>query len=243
MSKTEQVLVLEPSSELRFRGPFTDVVSSSLKLTNPTEKRVCFKIKTTAPRRYCVRPNSGIVEGNSFVNVSVMLQPFEYDPNEKNKHKFMVQTMFAPPGDIDQDSIWKEASGTDLMDSKLKCVFELPVDSQQQGGKDMQTKPNIKSPEARGQSSPKATNVSDQDFRRAVEDNKRLQSEINHLKQENTVLREDGVRQRRTGASEDDDTFNPHVVKQQQQQASGFPPVLYLVLAVFFGIVLGKFVL
>ena len=25
-----------------------------------------------------------------------MLQPFDYDPNEKNKHKFMVQTMFAP---------------------------------------------------------------------------------------------------------------------------------------------------
>ena len=30
-----------------------------------------------------------------------MLQPFDYDPNEKNKHKFMVQTMFAPEGTID----------------------------------------------------------------------------------------------------------------------------------------------
>ena len=27
-----------------------------------------------------------------------MLQPFEFDPNEKNKHKFMVQTMVAPDG-------------------------------------------------------------------------------------------------------------------------------------------------
>lgn len=25
-----------------------------------------------------------------------MLQPFDYDPNEKSKHKFMVQTIFAP---------------------------------------------------------------------------------------------------------------------------------------------------
>ena len=33
--------------------------------------------------------------------ISVMLQPFDYDPNEKNKHKFMVQTMFAPEGTID----------------------------------------------------------------------------------------------------------------------------------------------
>lgn len=26
----------------------------------------------------------------------VMLQPFDYDPNEKSKHKFMVQSMLAP---------------------------------------------------------------------------------------------------------------------------------------------------
>ena len=36
---------------------------------------------------------------------SVSLQPFEYDPLEKNKHKFMVQSMFAPEGDIDQDKL------------------------------------------------------------------------------------------------------------------------------------------
>ena len=30
-----------------------------------------------------------------------MLQPFDYDPNEKNKHKFMVQTMVAPEGTIE----------------------------------------------------------------------------------------------------------------------------------------------
>lgn len=37
-----------------------------------------------------------------FPNVSstdfflVMLQPFDYDPNEKSKHKFMVQSLMAP---------------------------------------------------------------------------------------------------------------------------------------------------
>ena len=36
---------------------------------------------------------------------SVSLQPFEYDPSEKNKHKFMVQSMFAPDGEIDQDKL------------------------------------------------------------------------------------------------------------------------------------------
>lgn len=30
-----------------------------------------------------------------------MLQPFDYDPNEKNKHKFMVQSMYAPDYVVD----------------------------------------------------------------------------------------------------------------------------------------------
>ena len=36
------------------------------------------------------------------------LQPFEYDPQEKNRHKFMVQAMFAPEGDINPDTLVSE---------------------------------------------------------------------------------------------------------------------------------------
>ncbi|XP_065187052.1 vesicle-associated membrane protein-associated protein B-like [Sycon ciliatum] len=116
---------LDPNTELRFQGPFTHVVTSTLKVTNPSsDRRICFKVKTTAPKRYCVRPNSGIIQPNEFVEVQVMLQPFEYDPNEKNRHKFMVQTMFAPEGEIDLDTVWKANAG-DVIDTKLKCVFDM----------------------------------------------------------------------------------------------------------------------
>uniref|UniRef100_T1IYF9 MSP domain-containing protein n=1 Tax=Strigamia maritima TaxID=126957 RepID=T1IYF9_STRMM len=135
MSKPEQVLILEPQNELRFRGPFTDKVTSYLSLTNPTDRRVCFKVKTTAPKRYCVCPNSGIMDPKSSVDVAVMLQPFDYDPNEKNKHKFMVQTMFAPEGDIVQETLWKDVNPDNLMDTKLKCVFEMPTEISQAQGK------------------------------------------------------------------------------------------------------------
>uniref|UniRef100_A0A8C4JD87 MSP domain-containing protein n=1 Tax=Dromaius novaehollandiae TaxID=8790 RepID=A0A8C4JD87_DRONO len=91
MAKAEQGLSLEPQHELKFREPFTDVVTANLKLGNPTDRNVCFKVKTTAPRRYCVRPNSAIIDAGTSINVSVMLQPFDYDPNEKSKHKFMVK--------------------------------------------------------------------------------------------------------------------------------------------------------
>ena len=68
MSKKDQVLQIEPPNELTFTGnklthhrnpqfnsvslgPFTQAVSSYMKLKNPSDKKVCFKIKTTAPKR------------------------------------------------------------------------------------------------------------------------------------------------------------------------------------------------
>lgn len=53
-----------------FSGPFTDVVTANLKLKNPSDRKVCFKVKTTAPRRYCVRPNSGIIEPGATLTIS-----------------------------------------------------------------------------------------------------------------------------------------------------------------------------
>ncbi|KAK1794943.1 hypothetical protein P4O66_010133 [Electrophorus voltai] len=129
MSKLEQILILDPPSDLKFKGPFTDVVTTNLKLRNPSDRKVCFKVKTTAPRRYCVRPNSGVIEPGASVTISVMLQPFDYDPNEKSKHKFMVQTIFAPHNITDFEAMWKDAKPEDLMDSKLRCVFELPSEN------------------------------------------------------------------------------------------------------------------
>ena len=62
-------------------GPFKDVVATALKLSNPTAQTVAFKVKTTAPRHYCVKPNCGVVQPNQSVLVdgkplnSVLIQP------------------------------------------------------------------------------------------------------------------------------------------------------------------------
>jgi len=34
--------------------------------------------------------------------IAVCLQPYDFDPSEKNKHKFMVQTVVAPDDDDDE---------------------------------------------------------------------------------------------------------------------------------------------
>jgi len=153
-TKQEQILKINPPVELTFTGPFHQAVSSVMTLTNPSERKVCFKIKTTAPKRYCVKPNSGVIDPSDTVQIAVSLQPFDFDPTDKNRHKFMVQSMYAPPGEINQESLWKEADGSQLMDSKLKCLFVLPetnggVNEPMSGNRDswQSTSGNVDSPQ------------------------------------------------------------------------------------------------
>ncbi|XP_064640443.1 vesicle-associated membrane protein/synaptobrevin-binding protein-like isoform X1 [Lineus longissimus] len=250
MSKLDQVLNLDPSIELRFKGPFTDVVTSELTLSNPTDKRVCFKVKTTAPKKYCVRPNSGIIEPGTFVKVAVMLQPFDYDPHEKNKHKFMVQTMFAPSGPIDSvENLWKEASAESLMDSKLRCVFEMPPDAAQNNldssVEDPSTKVNApKVSSATPEKQPLKGGNSDPELRKALDDCRRLQADVNNLRQENASLKDSETRLRKVAMSETVSSARPaHDMAQAQAQANQIPPVVLLIAALLLGLFIGKFIL
>ncbi|PVF98465.1 PapD-like protein [Serendipita vermifera] len=61
---------LDPSSQLSFRKPFTSLVKQNLKVYNYNSQPVAFKVKTTAPKLYCVRPNAGRIEPGESIDVS-----------------------------------------------------------------------------------------------------------------------------------------------------------------------------
>uniref|UniRef100_A0A0N5AZT6 Major sperm protein n=1 Tax=Syphacia muris TaxID=451379 RepID=A0A0N5AZT6_9BILA len=108
-------------------------VKCNLTLRNPSDRDVIFKVKTTVPKRYCVRPNSGIIGPGETSSVAVMLQPIDAASieNEKSKHKFKVESLFAPLEPFTLESVWKTAKPTDLMDTKLKVFFEQSGDVKQ----------------------------------------------------------------------------------------------------------------
>lgn len=245
MAKQDQVLIIEPQQELKFRGPFTASVTSYMKLTNPSDKKVCFKIKTTAPKKYCVRPNSGVLEANKFIDIAVCLQPFDFDPNEKNKHKFMVQTMIAPEGDMNPDSLWKDVNPDNLMDSKLKCVFEMPVDpaaAPQENNVD--ASPALHEEKSKriadgAKFSPKPNTITEELVKAAAEV-KRLREEESSLRQENLQLKEELLRVRRPAPSVDTTTAAANTITSPPL------PMIYIAFAVavgLFGIIFGKFIL
>ncbi|NP_001376384.1 vesicle-associated membrane protein-associated protein A [Excalfactoria chinensis] len=243
LAKHEQILVLDPPTDLKFKGPFTDVVTTNLKLRNPSDRKVCFKVKTTAPRRYCVRPNSGIIDPGSSVIVSVMLQPFDYDPNEKSKHKFMVQTIYAPPNISDMEAVWKEAKPDELMDSKLRCVFEMPNENDKLNDIDASKPAPVQNTSKQDGPMPKPHSVSlnDTETRKLVEECKRLQAEVMKLSEENRHLRDEGLRLRKVAHS--DKSGSPTALALRDNGSNSLPSLLVVIAAIFIGFFLGKFIL
>ncbi|KAL8928341.1 MAG: hypothetical protein Q9172_000933 [Xanthocarpia lactea] len=120
--------------ELGFRRPFTHEVTQSLRLQNPTNDPIAFKVKTTAPKQYCVRPNSGKIDPGRDVEVQVLLQAMKEDPppDARCRDKFLVQTV-ALSQDSDASNIpaiWQnleKVSKSSIQERKIRVLF-LPAD-------------------------------------------------------------------------------------------------------------------
>ncbi|TPX35564.1 hypothetical protein SmJEL517_g02083 [Synchytrium microbalum] len=139
-------LALDPDKELEFRRPFTQgVVKQTLKVVNTlSHSGVAFKVKTTAPKQYCVRPNSGRIPPQGSIEVQVLLQTMKEDPplDMKCKDKFLVQAIRVADEvmQLDADTfatrlseLWSAAEdvkksdpegGSDIMaEKKLRCSY------------------------------------------------------------------------------------------------------------------------
>ncbi|EFN56782.1 hypothetical protein CHLNCDRAFT_144269 [Chlorella variabilis] len=118
------VVPVELKFELRKNVPCT------LTLQNPTGDRVAFKVKTTSPKKYCVRPSSGIVEPGSSKEVQVIMQAQrEYPPSLADcKDKFLVQCVKL--GQTDAKEVMPEmfdaTKQKDIRQTKLRVVLVGP---------------------------------------------------------------------------------------------------------------------
>ena len=173
------------------------------------------------------------------------LQPFEYDPAEKNKHKFMVQSMFAPDGEINQDTLWKEIDPNELMDSKLRCVFAMPAGQEQN---------NTEEPKFEARIQATATPVvpvkaeSDQ-MSAAMVEIRKLNDSLSQLRQETIMLKEETLRLKRIAASSDKPNDSPSYSSTTVTAVGPSSKVLptthiYAALIILvLGVMLGKFFL
>ncbi|KAL9326708.1 hypothetical protein ACSQ67_007353 [Phaseolus vulgaris] len=99
-----ELLNIEPL-ELKFAFELKKQISCSLQLSNKTDAYVAFKVKTTNPKKYCVRPNTGIVLPRSTCDVMVTMQAQREAPTDMQcKDKFLLQSFNKEAGHVVEES-------------------------------------------------------------------------------------------------------------------------------------------
>ncbi|KAH6787361.1 Plant VAMP membrane family protein [Perilla frutescens var. hirtella] len=127
MTIAAQHLISVQPEDLKFQFELEKLSYCDFKVTNNTEHHVAFKVKTTSPKKYFVRPNIGVMHpwDSSAIRVTLQAQR-EYPPNMQCKDKFLVQSTIVPPNtnvdELPQDTFTKEVGAT-LQECKLRVIY------------------------------------------------------------------------------------------------------------------------
>uniref|UniRef100_A0A7C9D7T2 MSP domain-containing protein n=1 Tax=Opuntia streptacantha TaxID=393608 RepID=A0A7C9D7T2_OPUST len=123
---TGDLLNIQPT-ELKFPFELRKQSSCSMRLTNKTEHYVAFKVKTTNPKKYCVRPNTGVVLPGATCDVTVTMQAQKEAPLDMQcKDKFLVQSVVLPDGTSTKDlapEAFNKDEGKVAEEFKLRVVY------------------------------------------------------------------------------------------------------------------------
>ncbi|XP_050387127.1 vesicle-associated protein 1-2-like [Argentina anserina] len=126
---TGELLNIEPQ-ELQFPFELKKQISCSLQLSNKTDDYVAFKVKTTNPKKYCVRPNTGVVLPRSTCDVIVTMQAQKEKPSDMQcKDKFLLQSVVTSAGATTKDitpEMFNKESGHSVEECKLKVNYVDP---------------------------------------------------------------------------------------------------------------------
>ncbi|KAH7659270.1 Vesicle-associated membrane-protein-associated protein [Dioscorea alata] len=117
--------------ELSFEFELGKPAYCDLKVVNNTEHHVAFKVKTTSPRKYFVRPNTSVVQPWDACTITVTLQAQkEYPPDMRCNDKFLLQSTKVPPiTDVDElppETFNKEGDKV-VQELKLKVIYKAPT--------------------------------------------------------------------------------------------------------------------
>lgn len=136
-------LVTVVPDELRFQFELEKPSHCDLKVSNTTDKNVAFKVKTTSPKKYFVRPNTGVIQPWDTCIIRVTLQAqLEHPPDMQCRDKFLLQsTPVSPQTDTEElpQNTFSKEPGKQLEECKLKVVYVARTD---QGTSDDNPKQN-----------------------------------------------------------------------------------------------------
>ncbi|CAM8987011.1 unnamed protein product [Rhodiola kirilowii] len=190
-----QLVSVRPE-DLRFHVELERQSYCDLNITNNSENYVAFKVKTTTPKKYFVRPNTGIIRPHDSCIIRVTLQAQkEFPPDMQCKDKFLLQSTFVPPNtaleELLPDTFIKD-SGKTLQECKLKVVYiaaeAANANSANEASRTSSSKQNFES-------------ESEQAMQRLINERDAVIRQTHHLQQELELLRKSRNRRNDSGFS------------------------------------------
>eukprot|EP00929_Paragymnodinium_shiwhaense_P113610 TRINITY_DN81895_c0_g1_i1.p1 TRINITY_DN81895_c0_g1~~TRINITY_DN81895_c0_g1_i1.p1 ORF type:complete len:212 (-),score=54.20 TRINITY_DN81895_c0_g1_i1:169-804(-) len=122
----DHLLALDPPQYLTLRKPTAQnqPPTVTLRLTNRNSGFVAFKVKTTAPKSYLVRPSSGTLKGYASQEVQIIFQTASGDLKASTSHKFLVQAVSVNGADPISSEAWKEFPKDAVREQRLAIIPE-----------------------------------------------------------------------------------------------------------------------
>ncbi|CAD7964212.1 unnamed protein product [Amoebophrya sp. A25] len=123
MADFSALLALEPKQQLEFSGG-SGGEEQTLRLRNVSSNPVAWKVKTTAPKAYLVRPSSALLKPGDTTAVQICLQPTDSHPVDFSNHRFLVQATAAAADRTSNlaKADWEALAKTDIKEARLTVV-------------------------------------------------------------------------------------------------------------------------
>ena len=132
-------LVSVTPEEIVFPNVLNQEAVFVMKLKNNSPTPVAFKVKTTAPKNYLVKPSAGVIAGGGTSDVKITLNKQTTDPSANND-RFLVQAVKSETGKELTKEEWSAIDKANVQELRLHVVFSGPA----AGGNVVQgTAPNV----------------------------------------------------------------------------------------------------
>ncbi|CDJ70036.1 major sperm protein domain-containing protein, putative [Eimeria necatrix] len=119
--------LLEVHPEKVLEIPFALFTSSIVQITLKNVSShpfVAYKIKTTAPKSYLVRPSTGAVPQGESRSVQIVLQAPTEEPPKAAADRFLIQATAAASGEALPRNYWLELPKQQLEETRLSVSFK-----------------------------------------------------------------------------------------------------------------------
>ncbi|GMM39210.1 phosphatidylinositol-binding protein [Hanseniaspora uvarum] len=121
---------------ITYYPPFDEASKTAkITITNTTDEPVTFKVKTTTPKNYCVKPNSEVLKPHQKMDVSIVYLGndndllLSHDPTKpyRCKHKFLIESIPCPYEITDVHKAWASL-GTEMKSQLQYKVIRVAFD-------------------------------------------------------------------------------------------------------------------